>query len=124
MPRIINHETVTSPLVHLELHTANLGRACAFYGGLLGWRPRRLGLAGATYQSLDLGAISGGVVECATERALWLPYIQVESVSAATEHAAALGASVMLGPREGPAGWRSVVSTPAGGEIAFWQTKS
>jgi predicted enzyme related to lactoylglutathione lyase len=28
-----------------------------------------------------------------------------------------------LGPREGPLGWRSVVSTPEGGEIAFWQPK-
>jgi hypothetical protein len=30
---------------------------------------------------------------------------------------------VLLAPREGPAGWRSVVRTPAGGEIAFWQPK-
>jgi hypothetical protein len=29
----------------------------------------------------------------------------------------------MLSPREGPAGWRSVVSTPAAGEIALWQPK-
>ena len=35
-----------------------------------------------------------------------------------------LGASVLLEPREGPAGWRSVVATPAGGEIAFWQPKA
>ncbi len=34
-----------------------------------------------------------------------------------------LGGSVLLGPREGPAGWRSVVETPAGGQIAFWQQK-
>jgi hypothetical protein len=44
-------------------------------------------------------------------------------VAAATEEAMALGASVMLAPREGLAGWRSVVSTPAGGEIALWQMK-
>jgi predicted enzyme related to lactoylglutathione lyase len=122
-PRIITRETVTSPLVHLELHTPNLGRACAFYGGLLGWRPRRVRLADAAYQSLDLGAIGGGVVECGAERALWLPYIEVGSVSVATDHAVALGASVVLPSREGPAGWRSVVTTPAGGEIALWQTK-
>jgi hypothetical protein len=30
---------------------------------------------------------------------------------------------VLLEPREGPAGWRSVVATPAGGEIAFSQQK-
>jgi hypothetical protein len=30
---------------------------------------------------------------------------------------------VKLEPREGPAGWRSVIATPAGAEIAFWQQK-
>jgi predicted enzyme related to lactoylglutathione lyase len=114
---------VTNPVVHLELHTPNLGRACAFYGRLLGWRPLPVRLADGAYQSLDLGAISGGVVECGTERALWLPYFEVESVSMATEQAVGLGASAMLPPREGPAGWRSIVTTPAGGEIALWQTK-
>ena len=34
-----------------------------------------------------------------------------------------LGAAVLLEPREGPAGWRSVVSAPASGEIALWQPK-
>jgi len=30
---------------------------------------------------------------------------------------------VLFEPHEGPAGWRSVVSTPAGAEIALWQPK-
>jgi predicted enzyme related to lactoylglutathione lyase len=30
---------------------------------------------------------------------------------------------VLLEPREGPAGWRSVVSAPAGAEVALWQPK-
>jgi predicted enzyme related to lactoylglutathione lyase len=34
-----------------------------------------------------------------------------------------LGARVLLEPREGPAGWRSVIATPAGAELAFWQAK-
>jgi predicted enzyme related to lactoylglutathione lyase len=115
---------LTTPVVHLELHTPNLGRACAFYDRLLGWRPQRVETADASYESLDLGAgLGGGVVECGTERALWLPYVEVGSVSEATARAMALGASVMLAPREGPAGWRSVVTTPAGGEIAFWRGK-
>ncbi len=36
----------------------------------------------------------------------------------------ALGGEVLLGPREGPEGWRSVVATPDGGEVAFWQSKT
>jgi uncharacterized protein len=115
---------MASRIVHLELHTPNLGAACAFYSRLLGWRPNPLAVADGTYQSLDLDpALSGGVVECGTERALWLPYVEVRSAAAATAQAAALGASTVLSPREGPAGWRSVVRTPEGGEIAFWQPK-
>jgi predicted enzyme related to lactoylglutathione lyase len=31
---------------------------------------------------------------------------------------------VLLGPREGPAGWRSVIADPAGGEVGLWRSKS
>jgi uncharacterized protein len=54
---------------------------------------------------------------------MWLPYVEVDRIDAITDRARRLGASVLLEPREGPAGWRSVVATPAGGEIAFWQPK-
>jgi hypothetical protein len=40
-----------------------------------------------------------------------------------TEHARQLGASVLLAPREGPAGWHCVVSAPQCGELALWQPK-
>jgi predicted enzyme related to lactoylglutathione lyase len=113
-----------TPLVHLELHTANLGRAGAFYTRVCGWRPERVVAAGHAYQALDWdGEVAGGIVECGTERSLWLPYVEVEEIEAATERAVAAGASVMFEPREGPAGWRSVVSVPDGAELAFWQPK-
>jgi predicted enzyme related to lactoylglutathione lyase len=114
------------PVVHLELHTGDLDRARAFYAELCGWRPEHITAAGAagSYLALDMGrGFGGGIVECATESPVWLPYVQVPEVHAATERAHDLGASVLLGPREGPGGWRSVVTTPAGGEIAFWQHK-
>jgi predicted enzyme related to lactoylglutathione lyase len=116
------------PVVHLELHTGDLDRARAFYADLCGWRPERITAAGAagSYLALDMGGrrgFGGGIVECATERPVRLPYVEVPEVHAATERAHDLGAAVLLGPREGPAGWRSVVESPAGGEIAFWQQK-
>jgi predicted enzyme related to lactoylglutathione lyase len=112
------------PVVHLELHTHDLAGACDFYARLCGWSTDRIETAAGSYRSLDPGeGLSGGVVECATSRPLWLPYIAVADVAAATERARELGASVLLEPREGPAGWRSVVGVPAGGEIAFWQAK-
>jgi predicted enzyme related to lactoylglutathione lyase len=111
-------------VVHLELHTPDLPAACDFYAGLCGWNTDRIATEAGSYRSLDPGGrLSGGVVECATRRPLWLPYVAVTDVGAATERARALGASVLLEPREGPAGWRSVVGGPAGGELAFWQAK-
>ena len=112
------------PLVHLELHTGDLAGARSLYAELCGWRPERIETPHGSYLSLAMGGgVGGGIVECATRRALWLPYVEVASVDAATERARERGATVLLEPREGPAGWRSVVATPAGGELAFWQAK-
>ena len=47
----------------------------------------------------------------------------MRDVVVTTERAQALGAGVLLDPREGPHGLRSVVSTPEGGELALWQPK-
>ena len=113
-----------TPLVHLELHTGDLQRARAFYAELCGWRQERIDARHGSYLALELGGgLGGGIVECDTARSLWLPYVEVPEVGEATERARRLGASVLLEPREGPAGWRSVVATPAAGEIAFWQPK-
>jgi predicted enzyme related to lactoylglutathione lyase len=114
----------SKPLVHLELHTGDLQGARAFYEEHCGWRPEQIEQGGTSYLALSLGrGLGGGIVECATEQPIWLPYVQVAEVGEATERARQAGAGVLLGPREGPAGWRSVVRSPAGGEIAFWQPK-
>ena|SRR5215216_6981784 len=116
--------TTSNPVVHLELHTSDLRRARAYYAELCGWRPERIDAREGSYLALELGGgLGGGIVECGTQRSLWLPYVEVADAGAATDRARRLGASVLLEPREGPAGWRSVVATPTGGEIAFWQPK-
>lgn len=112
------------PVVHLELHTGDLPAARAFYAGLCGWRPAQIDLRHGSYLALETGGpVGGGIVECDAKRPLWLPYVEVPDIGAATERARALGATVLLEPAEGPAGWRSVVAARAGGEIAFWQAK-
>jgi predicted enzyme related to lactoylglutathione lyase len=112
------------PVVHLELHTGDLPQASAFYAQLCGWRPERVETACGSYQAMALGrGFGGGIVQCGCARAVWLPYVEVERIEQATDEARLLGASILLAPREGPAGWRSVVTTPAGGEIALWQPK-
>lgn len=114
-----------SPVVHLELHSGNLARACSFYSRACGWRIERVETAHRDYHVFDWGgALEGGIVECGTSRALWIPYLEVSQIEAATELARRFGASVLLEPREGSAGWRSVVAVPDGGEIGFWQSKT
>jgi predicted enzyme related to lactoylglutathione lyase len=112
------------PVVHLELHTADLARASAFYSEVLQWEPELIRAASSSYLALDLGSsLGGGIVECGTQRSLWLPYVEVDLIYDATERAHRLGAAVLLEPREGPSGWRSVVSSAEAGEVALWEPK-
>jgi predicted enzyme related to lactoylglutathione lyase len=111
-------------VVHLELHTADQVQASAFYAELLYWRPEVVRAAAGSYLALDVGAhLGAGVVECHTRRPQWLPYVEVEQIVRSTERAIELGALVLLEPREGPSGWRSVVSSPEAGEVALWEPK-
>jgi predicted enzyme related to lactoylglutathione lyase len=115
---------MTNPVVHLELHTADLTGASSFYAELCGWRPEQISVPSGSYHALEMGGgPGGGIVECAARRPLWLPYVEVPDVAEATQRARRLGARVLLEPREGPAGWRGVVAAPAAGELAFWQPK-
>jgi predicted enzyme related to lactoylglutathione lyase len=118
-------QNVPNPVVHLELRTGNLASACAFYTRLLDWRVETIHTSSGDYLSLALGdGLEGGVVEHETLRPFWLPYVEVPDVAEATERAHRLGASICLPPREGPAGWRSVLAAPAGGMLALWQPKT
>jgi predicted enzyme related to lactoylglutathione lyase len=115
----------TNPVVHLELHTGNLPRACAFYMRMFGWRAETIDVGHGSYLALELGdGVQGGVVEHSSEGSLWLPYVEVADVAEATTRACVLGAAVPLAPREGPAGWRSIVAPPSGAKIGLWQPKS
>ena len=50
--------------------------------------------------------------------------MKVGDIGETTKHALDLGGNVLLEPREGAEGWRSVVAAPDGTEVAFWQQKN
>jgi predicted enzyme related to lactoylglutathione lyase len=115
---------VSAAVVHLELHTGDLARGSAFYAGLFGWRREQIETAHGSYAALSVGGgVGAGVVECGADPTVWVPYVRVEEIGAHTARACRLGASVHLQPREGPAGWRSVIADPGGAMIALWQPK-
>lgn len=73
--------------------------------------------------ALDLGPLNGGVAENDRGWVGWLPYVEVDDIRRMTERATAAGASVILPPREGPVGWRSILAMPGRSELALWQAK-
>jgi predicted enzyme related to lactoylglutathione lyase len=111
-------------VVHLELHTGDLPQAFAFYAQLLGCGFENVNVNGGSYLAMDFGGgVGAGIVECGTSNPSWLPYVEVSEIRSATARARELGAGVLLDAREGPAGWRSVITEPAGGELGLWQPK-
>jgi predicted enzyme related to lactoylglutathione lyase len=113
-----------APFVHLELHTGDSKGARELCRQLCGWASEQVDGRRGSYLALDLGgALSGGIVGCGTSRPIWLPYVKISDIDRATELARRLGATILLEPREGPAGWRSVIRTREAGEIALWQQK-
>ncbi len=112
------------PAVHLELHTGDHARASAFYAKLLCWRQELIEAGSGSYLAPGRGDGSGGgIVECGTVRPLWVPYVQADQIEESTERARQLGASVLPAPREGPTGWRRVISAPQCGELVIWPPK-
>jgi predicted enzyme related to lactoylglutathione lyase len=91
---------------------------------VLGWHTETVcaRTGGTPYLTLDVGdRLGGGIVDCGQTPGQWVPYAAVERVDQVTERAVRLGATVLMAPREGPLGCRSVVSTPAGGILALWE---
>src|SRR4029077_5717150 len=73
-----------SPAVHLELHSGNQAPACSFYSRACGLPIERVEAGHRSYHVLEWGGpLEGGIVECGTDRALWLPYVEVASLDQA-----------------------------------------
>src|SRR5215216_559014 len=110
-----------NPVIHLELHTGDLPGAVAYYGQLLGWRPERIRAGNGSYLTLGMGdRVGGGIVECEAEHPLWVPHVVVPDVEGTTNRAERLGSEILIDPREGPHGTRSVISAPHGGDLGFF----
>ena len=77
-------EQTMGSIVHLELHTRDEGGARDYYQRLCGWPSQRIEAGNGSYLALAFGnGLGGGIVECGTQRALWLPYVGVERIDQA-----------------------------------------
>lgn len=91
----------------------------SFYGKLLGWAssdgpPGMTMFTGEKGPFAAVGKQEAGLVG-------WIPYVQVDSVDAATKKAEKLGATVVKPKTRGPAGEFTIVRDPGGAALALWQ---
>ena len=90
-----------------------------FYEKLLGWKPAE-GPGGMTMLARDAGPF-GAILPKKGKVGGWVPYVQVDDVSAATKRAVKLGAELLEDATRGPAGTYSIVRDPGGATVALWQ---
>lgn len=90
-----------------------------FYEKLLGWKADD-GPAGMTMLAGKAGPFAAILAKTA-KIAGWVPYVQVDDVTAATQRAVKLGAELLEDETRGPAGTYSVVRDPGGATLALWQ---
>jgi predicted enzyme related to lactoylglutathione lyase len=117
-----------NPFVHVELHTTDLAKAKDFYRTLFDWKLEEAPMAdGTSYTLIRVGqGTGGGMMKQPMPGApsMWLPYVAVDDVAAATAKAKSLGATVTVDATEIPGvGWFSVLVDPTGALIALFKPK-
>ena len=116
---------MANPFVHIELDTTDLGKAKSFYSALFYWKLRDEQMGGdMTYTMIDVGEGTGGgmMTHPMGGPSLWLPYVLVDDINAATEKARSLGAQIVREPMEVPgAGWLSIFIDPTGAVLGMWK---
>jgi hypothetical protein len=117
---------MSNPFVHLELTTPDTAAAKAFYSSLFGWTFSDMTMAdGNVYSTFkpDTGP-GGGLFTMPGVPTMWLAYVGVQDIHAATDKAKSLGATIHKGPQEIPhIGWFTILADPTGAAIALFQPK-
>ena len=87
---------MANPFVHVELDTPDVAKAKAFYGKLFDWKLEDVPMGdGTTYTMIGVGeGTGGGMMKNPMPNApsIWLAYVLVDDIKAATQKARSLGA--------------------------------
>jgi uncharacterized protein len=116
-----------NPFVHMELMTTDVGKAKAFYGRMFDWKLEDMDMGDMTYTMIRVGEGTGGGLmknPMPNATSLWVAYVEVADVEAATAKAKSLGANVLKDVAEIPsAGAFSIIGDPTGAMLGLWQSK-
>lgn len=119
---------MTNPFVHIELNTSDLGQAKAFYGALFDWELQDMPMGPTdTYTMINVGEGTGGGMmkhPMPGEPSLWIPYVLVDDLAAATSKAKSLGAKMIKENEPVPGmGAFSIMIDPTGAVLGLWEAK-
>ncbi|MBA3505372.1 MAG: VOC family protein [Betaproteobacteria bacterium] len=119
---------MANPFVHVELATTDVAKAKDFYGKLFSWKMEDMPMPeGATYTIINVGEGTGGGLmknPMSGAPSMWMAYVNVDDVKAATKKAQSLGAKVMKDITEvKDMGWFSIITDPTGAMLGLWQGK-
>jgi predicted enzyme related to lactoylglutathione lyase len=110
---------MTNQFVWFHNGSEKPAEAVQFYEKLLGWKGAA-GPGGVSMLSSGAGPFAG-VAPRDNVRQGWVPYVQVDDLDRATEHATKLGAKVVQTRTSGPAGDFTVIKDPGGATLALWR---
>jgi predicted enzyme related to lactoylglutathione lyase len=116
-----------NPFVHVELMSTDVGKVKSFYGKLFDWQLEDMAMPEMTYTMIRVGeGTGGGMMKNPIPGApsMWVPYVLVDDLKAATSKAKSLGATVMKDTTEVPgAGTFVLITDPAGAMLGLWEVK-
>ena len=116
-----------NPFVHVELNTSDVAKAKSFYGNLFDWKMEDMAMDGGTYTLIRVGeGTGGGLMQHPMPGApsMWLSYVLVQDIDAATKKVKALGGTVMKDKTEVPdMGWFAIIVDPTGAMLGLWKAK-
>lgn len=119
---------MANPFVHIELNTQDVAKAKAFYQSMFDWTLSDVDIGGMTYTMIQVGdGTGGGMMQHPGPGApsMWLPYVLVDDIAAATAKAKSLGATVVRDVMEVMGmGSLSIIIDPTGATVGMWQPKS
>jgi uncharacterized protein len=120
-------QLMANPFVHVELNTTDVAKAKGFYGQLFDWKLEDFPMAEGAYTMVKVGeGTGGGLMKQPVPGApsMWLAYVQVDDLKAATRKAKSLGATVMKDEVEvAGAGKFSIIVDPTGAALGLWEPK-
>ena len=116
---------MANPFVHVELNSTDVAKSKAFYSKMFGWKLEDVQMPDMTYTMIDVGEGTGGGMlkqKMPGAPSMWLAYVLVDDVAAATKKAKSLGATIMKEVTPVPdMGLFSILVDPTGAHIALWE---